>query len=30
MGLAARDLIEREYSWKAIAEKFLDFYSKYN
>ncbi len=30
MGLAARDLIEREFSWKAIAEKFLDFYTKYN
>ncbi len=29
MGLAARDLIEREFSWKAIAEKFLDFYTKY-
>lgn len=27
MGLAARDLIEREFSWKAIADKFLDFYT---
>lgn len=29
MGLAARKLIEREFSWKAIADKFLDFYTKY-
>ena len=29
MGLAARALIEKEFSWKAIAEKFLRFYSKY-
>lgn len=29
MGLAARDLIEREFSWEAIANKFLDFYQKY-
>jgi len=29
MGLAARKLIEEEFSWKAIAEKFLDFYDKY-
>ena len=29
MGLAARKLIEEEFSWKAIAEKFLDFYQKY-
>jgi len=28
MGIAARDLIEREFSWKAIAEKFLNFYTK--
>jgi mannosylfructose-phosphate synthase len=30
MGIAARKLIEREFSWKAIAEKFLNFYTKYN
>ena len=30
MGLAANDLIQREYSWEAIADKFLDFYQKYN
>lgn len=29
IGLAARKIIEKEFSWKAIAEKFLDFYSKY-
>ena len=29
MGLAARKLIEEEFSWKAIADKFLDFYQKY-
>jgi mannosylfructose-phosphate synthase len=29
MGIAARDLIEREFSWKAIADKFLEFYAKY-
>lgn len=29
MGVAARKLIEDEFSWKAIAEKFLDFYNKY-
>jgi mannosylfructose-phosphate synthase len=29
MGKAARKLIEEEFSWKAIAEKFLDFYNKY-
>lgn len=27
MGLAARNLIEAEFSWKAIAHKFLKFYS---
>lgn len=26
MGHAARQLIEKEFSWEAIAEKFLDFY----
>lgn len=29
MGLAARKLIEKEFSWEAIADKFLDFYQKY-
>ncbi len=29
IGLAARDLIEQEFSWEAIARKVLDFYSKY-
>ncbi|MCF8379559.1 MAG: glycosyltransferase [Bacteroidales bacterium] len=29
MGKAARALIEKEYSWEAIANKFLDFYQKY-
>jgi len=29
MGLAANELIMREYSWEAIADKFLDFYQKY-
>ena len=29
MGLAARALIEKEFSWEAIAEKFLEFYEKY-
>jgi glycosyltransferase involved in cell wall biosynthesis len=29
MGLAARKLIEEEYSWDAIADKFLKFYIKY-
>jgi mannosylfructose-phosphate synthase len=29
MGIAARNLIEKEFSWKAIADKFLNFYSKY-
>ena len=29
MGLAARKLIEEEYSWDAIADKFLNFYKKY-
>jgi len=29
MGLAARKLIEKEFSWKAIADQFLDFYQKY-
>lgn len=28
-GLAANELIQREYSWEAIADKFLDFYQKY-
>jgi mannosylfructose-phosphate synthase len=29
MGQAARKLIEEEFSWEAIADKFLDFYTKY-
>jgi glycosyltransferase involved in cell wall biosynthesis len=29
MGIAAYDLIQREFSWEAIADKFLDFYMKY-
>jgi len=29
MGLAARQLIEKEFSWEAIAEKFLEFYANY-
>ena len=29
MGRAARKLIEEEYSWDAIADKFLNFYQKY-
>jgi glycosyltransferase involved in cell wall biosynthesis len=29
MGRAARKLIEEEYSWEAIADKFLNFYQKY-
>jgi len=29
MGRAARELIEKEFSWEAIAERFLDFYTKY-
>ena len=29
LGHAANDLIQREYSWEAIADKFLDFYQKY-
>jgi mannosylfructose-phosphate synthase len=29
MGHAARQLIEQEFSWEAIAEKFLDFYRTY-
>lgn len=29
MGKAAHQLIIDEYSWEAIADKFLDFYSKY-
>ncbi len=29
MGYAARKLIEDEYSWEAIADKFMKFYQKY-
>jgi len=29
MGLAARKLIEKEFSWEAIADTFLDFYREY-
>lgn len=29
MGLAARALIEKEFSWEAIAHRFLDFYQTY-
>ncbi len=29
MGRAARKLIEDEYSWEAIADKFMKFYQKY-
>ena len=29
MGFAARQLIEKEFSWEAIADKFLEFYEKY-
>ena len=29
MGRAARKLIEKEFSWEAIAQKFLDFYTAY-
>jgi len=29
MGIAARKLIEKEFSWEAIAEKFLEFYQAY-
>ncbi|MEZ5195797.1 MAG: glycosyltransferase [Bacteroidales bacterium] len=29
LGMAAHQLIIEEYSWEAIADKFLDFYQKY-